>query len=217
MSVKINGLGVFNPFSKEFKQAQKVFYEDLSDRKRIIAVSAAVFGGLFFVVGGFAAFCWTVRALQPSKKQSLVSDNATKTLNKVQSVSNVIPVTNDKKNDYSDCYIMRGPRLREDYFEKFKEALKINGLNFKEYLNVDPGPGQRVIIFDYWGRPGGDQPVSPFKDDFQASVLYVILCPQDPIFSEASKIPLLLCRWNPDDLFNKLDGNGLKEFLDKNP
>lgn len=84
--MEIKGLGVFNPFSKEFKQAQKVFYEDLSDGERAIAVFAAIIGGPFFIVGGFAAFCWTVRALQSSDSSNSLGSTSKKVSHTANSI-----------------------------------------------------------------------------------------------------------------------------------
>lgn len=200
----------FNPFSQTFRNAQKVFYGDLSQKRQMAAVVASVFGGVFFIVGGIGAFCFAVKILQPkSKNPTVSSDPIEENSAKVQkSVSEVLPITK-KKEDYSDYYIVKGPRFREDLFNKFVETqLKDFGLNFK-LTSTDPGLGQKVIVLDFWGRAAGELPI-PFPN-CQASLIHVIIC--DKLDMEFDK-PALVIKWNSESPFhNNINAEAIKKFL----
>lgn len=207
MSGDIKGIGVFSPCSKAFKQAEKIFHKDLAGADQVIVVAASIFGGVFFIVGGFAAFCWTVKALQSSEIATVQT-----------AVDDVLPITNVVKKDFSDFSVVKGSRFREDHFNKFLEETRQHNLRFRDLdTETEPGSGEKVIVFDYWGRPGGELQ-SPFSDTCEASVFYVVvgrIKHQESMLQEQIGRPVLVLDWDPLCPFEmrRDTADELKEFL----
>jgi hypothetical protein len=60
-----SGWGVFNPTSKEFHEAEDVFYH-LEWHQQLAVVAAAILGGIILpIVGAFPAFCWVAQWIKP--------------------------------------------------------------------------------------------------------------------------------------------------------
>ena len=69
-----NWWDVFNPRSDAFHESEEIFHKDLSKStwhwRQAVVVIASMIGALFFIVGAFPLFRWTVNALKPGENKS---------------------------------------------------------------------------------------------------------------------------------------------------
>lgn len=62
---------VFNPVSTKFKEAETIFHsKEFSWERKALVVISSMIGALFFIVGAFPMFRWTVNALKPGDDPS---------------------------------------------------------------------------------------------------------------------------------------------------
>lgn len=204
-----NPWDVFNPLSDEFRKADQIFHTELFDYpwRRAAIVVASIIGSLFFIVGAFPVFCWAVKALRPEENKTTEGvDRAAQAVFpkddplKAPEVQRVQP----NRMAPNEVYYVKGNRWDAEDFKKFIINVSHQGLIFKE-VTTDPGPGYHVILFDYWGRPGGDLDVGqyrPFGPHPQAKISIVIGVLSDKIVKIEG---VFYITYNPDKRRNPYD------------